>query len=61
MSNNKSFVKPEIYVLLLKGYKPKDLIKIGLKKSTVYNYSARLPEIQMRLKELQKKLKEVRK
>jgi hypothetical protein len=54
----KGFLQPEIYILLLKGYKPKQLIDIGLKKTTVYNYSARLPEIQMRLKDLQKKLKE---
>lgn len=55
--SNKSFVKPEIYLLLLKGFKPRDLIKVGVKASTVYAYSARLPEIQMRLKDLQKKLK----
>lgn len=57
----KGYLQPEIYILLLKGYKPTDLIKIGLKKSTVYNYNARLPEIKLRLKELQKKLKEVKK
>jgi hypothetical protein len=57
----KGFLQPEIYILLLKGYKPKQLIDIGLKRSTVYNYSVRLPEIQMRLKKLQKQLKEVKK
>jgi predicted DNA-binding transcriptional regulator len=56
----KSFTKPEIYFLLLKGIKPKQLIAIGLKRSTVYLYSSKVPEIQMRLKELQKKLKEVK-
>lgn len=56
----KSFVKPEIYYLLLKGYKPRQLIAIDCKKSTVYNYSSKLPEIQMRLKIMEKKLKEVR-
>jgi len=56
----KGFLQPEIYILLLKGHKPKELIDIGLKRSTVYNYSARLPEIQMRMKILQKKLKDVK-
>ena len=55
----KGFLQPEIYHLLIKGYKPKELIAVGVKKSTVYNYSAKLPVIMMRLKDLQKKLKAV--
>jgi len=54
---SKGFAQPEIYVLLLKGYKPRDLINIGLSKSTVYNYSAKVPFIKLKLKELNKKLK----
>jgi hypothetical protein len=53
----KGITQPEIYVLLLKGHKPKDLINIGLPKSTVYNYSANLPFLKIKLKELVKKLK----
>ena len=56
----KSFVKPEIYYLLLKGYKPRQLIAIDCKKSTVYNYSSKLPEVQLRLNQLIKKLKEAK-
>lgn len=33
--------KPEIYLLLDAGVKPKTLIKIGFKPSIVYNYNRR--------------------
>ena len=59
----KSITRPEIYILLYKGYKPRQIIKLknGIKTSTIYAYSARMPEIMVRLKALQKQLKEVKK
>ncbi len=46
----KGVVKPAIYILLFKGYRPKELIDIGYNKKTVYNYSAKMPEVHMAMK-----------
>jgi hypothetical protein len=43
-------LQPEIYLLFKAGHKPKDLIEIGYNKKTVYNYSARMPQILMAYK-----------
>jgi len=50
-------LQPEIYMLLRSGWKPKDLIRIGYKKKTVYNYSCRMPMIIINYKNAIKKLK----
>jgi len=42
--------KPEIYLLLLLGFKPKEIEKLGFSKFTVYKYSAEMPKILERLK-----------
>jgi hypothetical protein len=39
MNMPKGKTKPEIYLLLDRGIKPKALIKIGFKPSIVYNYN----------------------
>jgi len=42
--------KPEIYLLLMMGFKPKEIENLGFNKNTIYKYSAEFPKILERLK-----------
>lgn len=44
-SNEKRKRHPEIYILLLFGFKPKEIINMGYSKVTVYKYNTELPEV----------------
>jgi len=41
--------KPELYILMHMGYKPKQLIQMGFKPAMVYNYSHKYKAILERL------------
>lgn len=51
--------KPEIYLLLLLGFKPKEIEKLGFSRFTVYKYSSEMKHILERLKIALSKYKKV--
>jgi hypothetical protein len=46
----KSSAKPEIYLLILMGFKPQEIIAMGFSKGSVYSYNAEFPKILERLR-----------
>lgn len=49
--------QPVVWILLVRGYKPKKLIELGYTETLVYRYNARLSEVKIELKEMVAKLK----
>jgi len=47
----KSTARPEIYILLLLGFEPIELMNMGFSKGSVYKYNAELPKVILRMKE----------
>jgi hypothetical protein len=41
----KSKEKPEIWLLLFKNYKPKEIIAVGYARTTVYNYNNKIHDV----------------
>jgi hypothetical protein len=56
----KGNVPYEIFLLLNKNFKPKDLIRIGYSRATVYRYNSKWHEVKRKFEQAKRKLNDLK-